>query len=71
MGTMPGVQAVTGLICDDPICNYQGAPSLNQPRDARIVASILSGVPVAQVAFAAEMSRQRIYQILNTWKQGI
>lgn len=71
MGTVPGVQVIAGLICDDPICTYQGASSLNDQRDALIVAGVLGGVPVAQIAFSTDMSRQRVYQIFDSWKKGV
>lgn len=71
MGRKPGAAVVLGLICDNPICHYQGEADLNQQRDAFIVAGAQEGVPVVQIAFASEMSRQRVYQILDSWKQGV
>jgi hypothetical protein len=70
MGNKPGVQVVLDAICNDPICNYQPRPSINQARDAIIVAGILEGVPVVQIAFSAGMTRQRVYQIFDSWKRG-
>jgi hypothetical protein len=71
IGKKPGIQVISGLICDDPICNYQPEVSINESRDALIVAGIIEGVPVQQIAFASDMSRQRIYQIFDAWKQGV
>jgi hypothetical protein len=71
MGTKSGVQVVLGLVCDDPICNYQPPASVNAARDGRIVAAVLEKIPVAQIAFATGITRQRIYQIFESWKGGI
>jgi hypothetical protein len=70
MGKKPGVQVVLGAVCNDPICNFQPEASINEARDARIVAGVLGGVSVAQVAFSSGMTRQRVYQIIDTWKKG-
>lgn len=71
MGSKPGIQVVLGLICDDPICNYQPPAAANAARDGLIVAAVLEKIPVAQIAFATGITRQRIYQIFDTWKQGV
>lgn len=71
MGKKPGVQVVLGLVCDDPICHYQDAAGPNESRDAVIVAGVQEGVPVSQVALSTGMTRQRIYQILEAWRQGV
>jgi hypothetical protein len=71
MGKKKGVQVVPGLVCNDPICNYQEPINLNQQRDAFVVCGALEGVAVSQIAFVTEMSRQRVYQIIDTWKAGI
>lgn len=71
MGKKPGVQALAGAICDDPICNFQPEVTLNESRDALIVTAVLERIPVAQIAFATDMSRQRVYQIFDMWKGGV
>jgi hypothetical protein len=71
VGRRAGTQVVLGLICDNPICDYQGETTINEERDSWIALAVAEGVPVSQVAFSTEISRQRIYQILDTWKQGI
>ena len=71
MGKKPGVQVIIGLVCDKPICNYQEPVSANEQRDAYVVAGALGGVPVSQIAFSEGVSRQRIYQIIDSWKQGV
>lgn len=71
MGKKPGIQVVLGLVCDDPICAYQPETSANEQRDALIVNSALAGVPVSRLAQHYNMSRQRIYQILDAWKTGV
>lgn len=71
MGKKPGVQIVVGLICDDVICNFQEPPTINEARDALIVAGYLERIPVVQIAQSADMSRQRVYQILDSWKTGV
>jgi hypothetical protein len=71
MGKKPGIQVVTGAVCDDPICNYQTEVVANEQRDALIVAGILEKIPVAQIAFANNIARQRVYQIYEAWKQGV
>lgn len=70
IGKKQGVQVVLGLVCEDPVCNFQEPPALNQPRDAAIVSGHLAGIPVVQISCASGMSRQRIYQIIDAWKKG-
>lgn len=70
MGKKPGIQVVVGAVCDDAICNYQSEVGINESRDSLIVAGVLENIPVAQIAFASDMSRQRVYQIFDAWKQG-
>lgn len=70
IGRVPGAAAVAGLVCPDPICEAQPAPNLNLQRDAFMVAAVLGGVPVSQIAFANSVSRQRVYQVVETWKKG-
>ena len=71
MGKQKGIQVVLGLVCDDPICNFQDEISINEQRDAFIVASVLGGVPVSQIARGNGVSRQRVYQIFDSWKEGV
>lgn len=71
MGKRPGVQVVLDIICDDPICQFQDVVSANEQRDSLIVAGVLEGIPVSQIASQAGMSRQRVYQILDTWREGV
>lgn len=71
MGSKPGVQVVLGAVCDDPICNYQPPATANAQRDGIVVAAWLEKIPVAQIAFAMDITRQRIYQIIEAWKQGV
>lgn len=71
IGKQKGVQVVLGLICSKPICNYQDEVTVNEQRDAFVVAAVLGNVPVARVARGLGVSRQRIYQIVDTWKEGI
>jgi hypothetical protein len=71
MGKKPGVQVVLDAVCVDPICNYQTEVTVNEQRDALIVAGYLARIPVQQIAFASDMSRQRVYQIIDAWKQGV
>ena len=70
IGKRPGVQVVLGMICDDPLCFYLSEPPPNVMRDSYIVAAALDGVAASQIAFANDMSRQRVYQVVDTWKQG-
>lgn len=71
MGKKPGAQVSLGLICDDLLCSVQEPAGANQQRDAFIVSALLEGVPATQVAFATGMSRQRVYQIYDTWRSGV
>lgn len=71
MGKKPGVQVVLGLVCDDPLCNYQPQPKFDEQRNAYIVALALDGAKVQTVALAAKMSRQRVYQIFDQWRSGV
>jgi DNA-binding phage protein len=71
MGKQKGIQVVLGLVCDDPICNYQNEITVNEQRDALIVAGVLAKVSVSRIAAETGMSRQRIYQIMDMWKAGI
>lgn len=71
MGKKQGIQVMLGLVCDDPICNFQPEIKATEPRDALIVAGILAKIPVAQIAFANNIARQRVYQIFDAWKQGV
>lgn len=71
VGKTKGVVVVNGLVCSDPICNVQVPPSPNEQRDAFLVAASLAGVPVSQIAFATNVSRQRVYQIIDGWKKGV
>jgi hypothetical protein len=71
VGKTKGVVVVNDLVCEDPICNAQTPPSPNEQRDAFIVAAALAGVAISQIAFATQVSRQRIYQIIDGWKKGI
>lgn len=70
LGTKPGETVVLGLLCNDPLCTYQPTPGLNAVRDSLVVAAAMDGIRVQTVAAATEMSRQRVYQIFDTWKQG-
>lgn len=70
VGTVPGVAVVNNLLCSDPICQYQGEFSFNRLRDAVIVSAVLEKIAVNQIAFAEGISRQRVYQIIDTWKAG-
>ena len=70
VGTKPGIQVILGLVCTDPICNYQEPINVNESRDALIVAGVLENVPVVQIARSTGMSRQRVYQIVDTWRGG-
>lgn len=70
MGTKPGLQVILGLVCDEPICNYQEPINANESRDALIVAGVLEDVAVVSIAREAGMSRQRVYQIVETWRAG-
>lgn len=71
MGKMKGAAVVLTLICDDPICQVQGVVDINDQRDALIVAAAMAGIPAPQIAFANNMSRQRVYQVVDSWKRGI
>lgn len=71
MGKKAGVQVVTGVVCDDLLCQYQPESTVNEARDALIVAGALDGLKVSQVAFSTGMSRQRVYQIFDAWKAGV
>lgn len=71
MGKKPGIQVVNGAICDDPICNFQPEVKVTMARDALIVAGALAGISIAQIAFTTDMTRQRVYQILDSWKAGV
>lgn len=71
MGKKPGVQVVLGAVCDDLLCNYQDPVDANEARDALIVAGVLDGAAVSQVAEKSGVSRQRVYQIFDKWKQGV
>lgn len=69
MGKTPGVLVVLGAICDDPICSFRAPARVNEDRDALIIAAALEGVPISQIAFATDMSRQRVYQIIDAWRR--
>jgi hypothetical protein len=71
LGKSPGVAVSLGLLCEDPVCEYQGAPPDNIVRDSVIVAAALDGCGVTPLSFAADLSRQRVYQIVDRWKQGV
>lgn len=71
LGRKPGVEVTLNLLCDDLLCEYQGAAPVTAARDAIIITSAIDGDKVSEVAFAHNMSRQRVYQIFDTWKQGI
>lgn len=71
IGKKPGVQVILGMICDDPLCFYQSEPQPNVVRDSYVVAAALDGLAASQIAFANDMSRQRVYQIVDTWKKGL
>lgn len=71
IGKKPGVQVILGLVCDDPICNYQDAAMSTQQRDAYIICAALESVSVTQIALATGITRQRVYQILDTWKRAV
>lgn len=70
MGKKRGVQVTLDLVCDDAICLYQEPVTVNERRDALIVAGFLEKVPVSQIASQTGMSRQRVYQIVDAWKEG-
>jgi hypothetical protein len=71
VGKKPGVQVILDVVCSDPICQYQEPVSINESRDALIVAASQGGVPVSRIAASSGVSRQRVYQILDTWKDGV
>lgn len=70
MGKVPGIKVIGGLVCDDPLCVYQVVPFPELARDSYIVALAMDRARVSQVAVAAGLSRQRVYQIFNRWKHG-
>ena len=70
-GWKPGAEVTLNAICDSPLCQYQGPSTINARRDEQIVFAVLEGVPVSQVAFVTNTSRQRIYQILDNWRRGV
>jgi hypothetical protein len=69
LGKNKGVQVVTNVVCQDPFCIAQSVPTLNEARDSAIVFAAMEGIPASQIAFATHMSRQRVYQILDSWRQ--
>lgn len=71
MGKKPGVQVVLDAICDDPICNYQPAPTAMTQRDGFIVAAAMDGGRISEIARHNQVSRQRVYQIVGDWMGGI
>lgn len=71
MGKKPGIHVVLGAVCEDPLCSYQPDASANSARDSYIVAAAMDGVGAAQIAASNQMSRQRVYQIVETWKAGV
>jgi hypothetical protein len=71
VGSKVGTQVILGVTCDNPICEYQGPAPLNSERDGRVLAGALAGIPVSHMALYEGVSRQRIYQIIDTWKQGV
>lgn len=71
IGKRPGIQVALGLICDAPICNFQPELAPNEQRDALIVASTLARIPVSKIAAGFKMSRQRVYQVMDAWKEGV
>jgi len=71
VGRKKGISVVLDFICDDPICHFQEPPTINEQRDSLIVTGVLEGIPVTQIAAQSGISRQRVYQIIDTWKEGI
>ncbi len=71
MGLSPGIHVVLGALCDDPICQYQEEVTVNERRDAFIVADALAGTPLRLIAVSSGVSRQRVYQVLDAWKKGV
>jgi hypothetical protein len=71
VGKKKGAQVTLEVVCDKPICNYDIPASVNEQRDAYVIAAALGGVSVHQIAVANGVSRQRVYQIIDSWKQGV
>lgn len=66
-----GTHIYTDLVCTNPLCEYQGAADLHQQRDAYISLLLGAGQAVSDVAEIYGLSRQRVYQIRNSWKAGV
>lgn len=70
VGRKSGAGAVTGLVCDDPACEYFGYAGVSVERDSLITALIRQGVSAIRVAALTGFSRQRIYQIVTDYGRG-
>lgn len=70
IGTRAGRGAVTGLICNDPLCAFTGPPRLDDYRNEWLVNLVRDGLSAVSVAARVGLSRQRIYQIVDGWDSG-
>lgn len=70
MGVKPGQGAIIGLICLESSCQIEKPPSIDEPRNAVIVAAIVDGVSAHTLAEKFNLSRQRIYQIVDAYRNG-
>lgn len=68
VGQRTGDIPVPGVLCTDPVCEYQGASDHYPQRDSYILAMYMDGVSATVIARGFEISRQRVYQIIDKWK---
>ena len=72
VGKIPGVAASpSNVYCDDPVCAYQGPADINDDRDDQIMALVQARVSPSAIAAEFGITRQRVYQIFDKWKQGV
>lgn len=71
IGKKPGIEVITDLICDNPLCSLQSPTSFTEPRDQLIFFAASAGIPVTSIARYAGITRQRVYQIIDQEKRGV
>jgi hypothetical protein len=71
VGKRAGVEVVLGLLCNSPLCHLQAPTSPTLRRDQLLTFAVFSGIPVTSVAKYAGISRQRVYQIIESERAGV
>lgn len=70
IGQRSGEGAVTGLRCPDPFCSLRDPAKVTVVRDGTVSLLFNLGYSAPKIAAAFDVSRQRVYQIVDDYARG-